>query len=224
MDISDIASLPIGLSYERAAIKQIEISNTLTIPKIPALRREIRVILSDNMIKMMDTSNAKPIEEMKEHCSKCQRNCYISILKRNAGICGLCTPKAQKLSPKPQVQKLSFKPVIQPQKDGKQEVDPPQATTPVVTTTAAAAVNKDDGKITKSNRVECPGCKIKFTEQTLKKNGGTCAKCAKNKQEGATSSPARKTSPKSPCPKCGTEYSPATLKKYGGLCRACHNK
>ena len=234
MDIGDIVSIPIGLSYEKAATKREIVVTNFAIPKIPLLRQEVRIILADNMIKMLDMDNAKQVEEIKEKCGKCKRDCYISILKRNAGICGLCTPKPQKISPKPQVQKLSFKPIIQLDKSGKQEVDDPSSPK---TATAAAALNKNNGdKITKSNKVECPSCKVKFTEQTLKRNGGTCGKCAKSKQDGtkgatgatgatgANTSPVRKTSPKSPCPQCGTEYSPVTLKKYGGLCRACHNK
>ena len=235
MDFSDISSIPIGLSYEKAAIKQkTDIVNSLTIPKLPALRREVRIVVSSNVIRMLDADNAKQVEEMKDKCSKCKRDCYISTLKRNAGICRLCTPKPQKLSPKPQVQKLSFKPILQNVKDGKQEVDNGTAAAAAATTTtavapataaaAAIALDKDNNKISKSNRVECPGCKLKFTEQTLRKNGGTCCKCAKSKQQSAGTSPARKTSPKSPCPQCGTEYSPATLKKYHGLCRLCFNK
>ena len=93
---------------------------------------------------------------------------------------------------------------------------------------------KEETPKSRSPRINCDRCKKEFTERTLKKYGGICGKCDKernsSKMEIGEIKKAKeeiglkeKEKSKMRCNKCKKEFTERTLKKYGGICGKCNN-
>jgi hypothetical protein len=80
-------------------------------------------------------------------------------------------------------------------------------------------------------RKMCGGCKREFLEDTLRRNGGKCKRCADKEvkeakeREGKGREEEKEKDKREKCKGgCERYYKVDTLKRNGGMCKRCHDK